>query len=150
MVSYMNIHYDVVGDILFLEDQAPNENQRSTEVAEAVIIRRHRHTDLIDSVEIQGLVARQTAGISLPPSIDVPRCTYDVEEDVLHVDFVERHEAQEAREVGEELLAEVNAESGVVEGFEVRNFLGRASTEEGIDVPFRLRPPVLSAATRAG
>lgn len=64
MVLRMKIEYDAVGDILYLDEVAPSEGQRSTEVAEGVLIRRSRETGAVEGVEVQGFVARQKAGIT--------------------------------------------------------------------------------------
>ncbi|MEO8541903.1 MAG: DUF2283 domain-containing protein [bacterium] len=63
---------------------------------------------------------------------------YDAVADILYVDFVERHEGQTTREIGEGLLAEVNLETSVTEGFEIWHFCQKASENGGIDVSLQL------------
>lgn len=76
------------------------------------------------------------------------RLSYDAETDILYVDFVERHQGQVTRFVNEGLLAEVNAGSGAVEGFEVWDFRRRASEGDGIEVPFGPGAPLPQAVAR--
>jgi len=66
------------------------------------------------------------------------KLSYDAEGDILYLDFVGRHVGQVTRSIGDGLLAEVNIESGELEGLEVWNFRQRASEDHGIDVPFEL------------
>ena len=74
--------------------------------------------------------------------------SYDAEGDILYLDFVERHVGQVTRSIGDGLLAEVNLESGVVEGLELWNFRESASKDDGTDLPFDLQAPVTLAGTR--
>ncbi len=74
---------------------------------------------------------------------------YDAVADILYVDVVERHGGQATREIGDGLLAEVNLETGSVEGFEIWHFCQRASDLDGIDVPVQLQAllqPAVSAS----
>ena len=75
---------------------------------------------------------------------------YDTEGDILYIDFVERHEGQISREIGDGLLAEVNRASGATEGLEIWNFSRRASQYPGIDVALHLPISTPLASARAG
>jgi hypothetical protein len=60
----MRIRYDPVGDILYISRVMPYAEQGSDEVAEGVVVRTNPETTEVESVEIQGFVARGRAGES--------------------------------------------------------------------------------------
>ena len=77
------------------------------------------------------------------------KLNYDAEADILYIDFVERHEGQVTREIGDGLLAEVNLANGATEGLEVWNFRRRATGFAGIDVPVSVQGAMPVPAVRA-
>jgi uncharacterized protein YuzE len=77
------------------------------------------------------------------------KVSYDVAGDILYLDLVERHGEQVTREVADGVLAEVNAESGALEGLEIWNFQRRAASPGGVTIP-EFTPTFLEALARAG
>lgn len=61
--------------------------------------------------------------------------SYDAEGDTLYIQFLPPTGAIKTREIGDGILAHVKADSGAVEMVEVWNFLRRASSDEGVDIP---------------
>ena len=77
------------------------------------------------------------------------KLNYDAEADILYIDFVERHEGQVTREIGDGLLAEVNLANGATEGLEVWNFRRPATGFAGMDVPVSVQGAMPAPAVRA-
>lgn len=76
------------------------------------------------------------------------RVSYDATGDILYLDLVERHERQVTREVVDGVLAELNAETGALEGLEIWNFNQRAAAAGGVAIP-ELSPTFLAELARA-
>ena len=83
MGNGMNIEYDQVGDILYLERVAPYGEQASHEVGPGIVARSNPASGEVESVEIQGFQKRTGNGrtIQIPldltfraiPARDIPR-----------------------------------------------------------------------------
>jgi uncharacterized protein YuzE len=60
---------------------------------------------------------------------------YDREADILHIDKCEPYPEQESEELGDEVIARLNPETGDVENMEVLFFSARLLREELFEIP---------------
>ena len=62
---------------------------------------------------------------------------YDREADILHIDKCPPYAAQESEELGDEIIARLNPETGAVENLEVLFFSTRLLRSELFELPLR-------------
>ena len=60
---------------------------------------------------------------------------YDREADILHIDKCQPYPEQEAEELGDEVIARLNPETGDIENMEVLFFSTRLQREELFEIP---------------
>ncbi len=60
---------------------------------------------------------------------------YDREADILHIDKCQPYPAQESAELGDEVIARLNPETGAIENMEVLFFSTRLLREELFEIP---------------
>lgn len=73
---------------------------------------------------------------------------YDREGDVLYVDIRPPHAEQESEEIGDEMVARLNPETGAVESLEILFFEARLLRGEPLEVPIAAELRLLSTADR--
>jgi hypothetical protein len=69
---------------------------------------------------------------------------YDRVGDILHIDRVAPHAAQEVEELSESVVARMNPETGEIEGLEVHSYSARLLRGDDLELPVfaDLRPAV--------
>jgi uncharacterized protein YuzE len=60
---------------------------------------------------------------------------YDREADILHIDKCQPYPEQESEELGDEVIARLNPETGAIENMEVLFFSTRLLREELFEIP---------------
>jgi hypothetical protein len=73
------------------------------------------------------------------------RFMYDREADILHIDKCQPYGEQESEEIGEEVVARLNPDTGVVENLEVLFFLTRLLRKELFELPVTVDMRLTSA-----
>ena len=63
---------------------------------------------------------------------------YDQEGDILHIDQCPLYAKQESEEIGDEIVARLNPDSGVVENLEILFFSKRLTANEKIELPIEM------------
>ena len=63
---------------------------------------------------------------------------YDQEGDILYIDRCAPYAEQESEEIGNEVIARLNPESGLVENLEILFFSKRLMTNEQLELPIEL------------
>ncbi|MBE9068217.1 DUF2283 domain-containing protein [Leptolyngbya cf. ectocarpi LEGE 11479] len=63
---------------------------------------------------------------------------YDQEGDILYIDQCDPYAEQESEEIGDEILARLNPESGAVENLEILFFSKRLATNESLELPIEM------------
>jgi uncharacterized protein YuzE len=74
---------------------------------------------------------------------------YDREADILHIDKCPPYAAQESEELGDDVIARLNPETGEVENVEVLFFSTRLLRSELFELPINARLQVAPAQPRA-
>jgi uncharacterized protein YuzE len=71
MDSVMKVHYDALGDILYVDLSPPTVDQIMREVSEGVLLRLRLSTGELEGYEIHGFVARSEVGreFELPKTV---------------------------------------------------------------------------------
>lgn len=67
----MKVHYDAIGDILYVDLYPPTSDQIMREVSEGVLLRLRLSTGNLEGYEVHGFVARSESGreFDLPQSV---------------------------------------------------------------------------------
>ena len=60
---------------------------------------------------------------------------YDKEGDILYIDLCAPYAEQESEEIGDEIVARLNPESGVIENLEILFFSKRLMANESLELP---------------
>jgi len=63
--------------------------------------------------------------------------TYDREADILHIDNVKAYPEQESEELGDEVIARLNPQTGEIENLEVLFFSTRLLRNDLMELPIR-------------
>ena len=63
---------------------------------------------------------------------------YDQEGDILYIDQCPPYAEQESEEIGDEIVARLNPDSGAVENLEILFFSKRLTTNEKIELPIEM------------
>ena len=63
---------------------------------------------------------------------------YDQEDDILYIDQCAPYKEQESEEIGDEIVARLNPESGAVENLEILFFSKRLAANEQLELPFEM------------
>ena len=63
---------------------------------------------------------------------------YDQEGDILYIDQCPPYPQQESEEIGDEIIARLNPESGAIENLEILFFSKRLTANEQIELPIEM------------
>ena len=63
---------------------------------------------------------------------------YDQEGDILYIDQCPPYAQQESEEIGDEIIARLNPESGAIENLEILFFSKRLTANEQIELPIEM------------
>ena len=63
---------------------------------------------------------------------------YDQEGDILYIDQCPPYAEQESEEIGDEIVARLNPDSGAIENLEILFFSKRLTTDEQIELPIEM------------
>ena len=63
---------------------------------------------------------------------------YDKESDILYIDQCIPYQEQESEEIGDEIVARLNPESGAVENLEILFFSKRLEANERLELPIEM------------
>lgn len=71
---------------------------------------------------------------------------YDRAGDILYIDQCLPYPEQESDEIGDEIIARLNPESGAIENLEVLFFSKRLMSSESIELPFEIEMRLVSSS----
>jgi uncharacterized protein YuzE len=63
---------------------------------------------------------------------------YDRESDILYIDQCDPYAEQESEEIGDEVIARLNPDSGIVENLEILFFSKRLMANEQLELPIEM------------